>query len=495
MQEVIVQNFRAKPTPPCGPPPTSTDEYLAAIAVTRLVLGPGCGPGAAEPRGPGRARRCCRAGVDDWGGVTPLTPDHVNPERPWPHVDDLARLTAEAGFALRERLTAHPQLRPGRGAVDRPARPAARAGARRRRRAGRRGPAPGGRPWQEPDPQWAPRPGRVDLHARSTPRAAPATAAATSTRSTATGRRCARTAPAPAGRPPGRPVTAGSDAAVGAALRGAEADPAGLTDAECAGPDRRRGPRPRGPRVARRPRPRGRRRRRRDLRRQPEHQLHQRLLHRLPVLRLRAAPHRRRRLHAVARPGRRPRRRGVALGATEVCMQGGIDPELPGTAYFDLARAVKAAPPGHARARLQPDGGRQRRGPHRAVVPGLPDGGARGRASTPSPGPPPRSSTTRSAGCSPRASCRRRPGSRSSRPRTRSGCRSSATMMYGHVDHPTHWVAHLRALAAHPGRDRRLHRVRAAAVRAPERAGVPRRAWPAPARPSGRTARSTRSRG
>jgi FO synthase len=47
------------------------------------------------------------AGVDDWGGVSPLTPDHVNPERPWPHLADLARLTAEAGFTLRERLTAH----------------------------------------------------------------------------------------------------------------------------------------------------------------------------------------------------------------------------------------------------------------------------------------------------------------------------------------------------------------------------------------------------
>ena len=57
---------------------------------------------------PHRDGALLRAGVDDWGGVSPLTPDHVNPERPWPQVDDLARLSAEAGFTLRERLTAHP---------------------------------------------------------------------------------------------------------------------------------------------------------------------------------------------------------------------------------------------------------------------------------------------------------------------------------------------------------------------------------------------------
>ena len=49
------------------------------------------------------------AGVDDWGGVSPLTPDHVNPERPWPHLDDLAELTELAGFTLQQRLTVHPE--------------------------------------------------------------------------------------------------------------------------------------------------------------------------------------------------------------------------------------------------------------------------------------------------------------------------------------------------------------------------------------------------
>ena len=173
-------------------------------------------------------------------------------------------------------------------------------------------------------------------------------------------------------------------------------------------------------------------------------------------------------------------------------MQGGIDPELPGTAYFDLAAAVKQRVPEHARARLLPDGDRQRRRPHRAVDRGLPDQGPRGRARLASPAPPRRSSTTRSAGSSPRASCPPAPGSRWSPPRTGSGCRSSSTMMYGHVDNPRHWVSHLRVLRADPGRDRRVHRVRAAAVRAHSARRSTSPASPAPARPCATTSPSTR---
>ncbi|NEE58052.1 hypothetical protein G3M55_77590, partial [Streptomyces sp. SID8455] len=50
------------------------------------------------------------AGIDDWGGVSPLTPDHVNPERPWPHIEELAERTADSGFTLRERLTIYPEF-------------------------------------------------------------------------------------------------------------------------------------------------------------------------------------------------------------------------------------------------------------------------------------------------------------------------------------------------------------------------------------------------
>lgn len=111
VQEVIVQNFRAKPrTAMQGAPDAELREYLAAVAVARLVMGPRMRiqvpPNLSDPAELGLL---VRAGADDWGGVSPLTADHVNPERPWPHLDDLARLTADLGFELRERLTAHPE--------------------------------------------------------------------------------------------------------------------------------------------------------------------------------------------------------------------------------------------------------------------------------------------------------------------------------------------------------------------------------------------------
>lgn len=111
VQEVIVQNFRAKPrTAMQGAPDADMHEYLATVAVARLVFGPDMRiqvpPNLSDPRELGLL---IAAGIDDWGGVSPLTADHVNPERPWPHIDDLAEQTAGHGFALRERLTAHPE--------------------------------------------------------------------------------------------------------------------------------------------------------------------------------------------------------------------------------------------------------------------------------------------------------------------------------------------------------------------------------------------------
>jgi FO synthase len=116
VQEVIVQNFRAKPdTAMRGDDDLPLEDYLATIAVARLLLGPRMRV-QAPPNltAIDEVPLLLRAGVDDWGGVSPLTPDHVNPERPWPHLDELARVTASAGFVLRERLTAHPEyvLRP-----------------------------------------------------------------------------------------------------------------------------------------------------------------------------------------------------------------------------------------------------------------------------------------------------------------------------------------------------------------------------------------------
>uniref|UniRef100_UPI004053514D 7,8-didemethyl-8-hydroxy-5-deazariboflavin synthase CofG n=1 Tax=Microbacterium sp. LWH7-1.2 TaxID=3135257 RepID=UPI004053514D len=112
VQEVIVQNFRAKPrTAMQGAPDADLLEYVAAVAVARLVMGPRMRiqvpPNLSDATEFGLL---VRAGADDWGGVSPLTADHVNPERPWPHLDDLARMTAELGFELRERLTAQPEF-------------------------------------------------------------------------------------------------------------------------------------------------------------------------------------------------------------------------------------------------------------------------------------------------------------------------------------------------------------------------------------------------
>ena len=111
IQETIVQNFRAKDrTAMQNEKDLELQEYVAAVAVARLVMGADATvqapPNLTDANELGLL---LRAGIDDWGGVSPLTADHVNPERPWPDLDDLARLTAAEGFDLRERLTAHPQ--------------------------------------------------------------------------------------------------------------------------------------------------------------------------------------------------------------------------------------------------------------------------------------------------------------------------------------------------------------------------------------------------
>ncbi|MFY9930058.1 MAG: 7,8-didemethyl-8-hydroxy-5-deazariboflavin synthase CofG, partial [Streptosporangiaceae bacterium] len=109
IQEVIVQNFRAKPDTKMRDVPDAELEDLAAtIAVTRLVLGSKARIQAPPNLVGAQYDLILRAGIDDWGGVSPLTPDHVNPERPWPAIDELAERTAAAGFTLRERLTIYP---------------------------------------------------------------------------------------------------------------------------------------------------------------------------------------------------------------------------------------------------------------------------------------------------------------------------------------------------------------------------------------------------
>jgi len=109
IQEVIVQNFRAKPdTKMRDTPDAELADLAATIAVTRLVLGPEARVQAPPNLVGDQYQLILSAGIDDWGGVSPLTPDHVNPERPWPQLDELAALTAAGGFTLRERLTIYP---------------------------------------------------------------------------------------------------------------------------------------------------------------------------------------------------------------------------------------------------------------------------------------------------------------------------------------------------------------------------------------------------
>lgn len=112
IQECIVQNFRAKPgTRMERSPEPSEKEMLATIALARLLLPPEVAV-QAPPNlaGDGRAyARYIDAGINDWGGVSPVTPDHVNPERPWPHLDELERATEEKGHLLVERLAVYPR--------------------------------------------------------------------------------------------------------------------------------------------------------------------------------------------------------------------------------------------------------------------------------------------------------------------------------------------------------------------------------------------------
>ena len=110
VQEVIVQNFRAKAgTPMAAAPEPSLEDHLWTIAVARLVLGPGTSVQAPPNLRPGVLARLIEAGLDDWGGVSPVTPDHVNPEAPWPHLIELERATEAAGKSLAPRLPIHPR--------------------------------------------------------------------------------------------------------------------------------------------------------------------------------------------------------------------------------------------------------------------------------------------------------------------------------------------------------------------------------------------------
>ncbi|HPZ96318.1 MAG TPA: bifunctional FO biosynthesis protein CofGH, partial [Mycobacterium sp.] len=341
VQEVIVQNFRAKDrTAMAANPDADIDDFLATVAVARLVLGPDMRI-QAPPNLVSRDEclALLAAGVDDWGGVSPLTPDHVNPERPWPALGELADLTASAGFELVQRLTAQPRyVQAGSAWID--PRVAGHVAALADPATGfARDINPTGRPWQEPD-EATESLGRTDLHV-----AIDAEGRRSATRSdlgSAFGdwdsirRR--------AGEIAARSIER-LDTDVAAALRAAERDPGGCTDAEYLALATADGPALEAVAALADSI-------RRDTVGDDVTYVVNRNINFTNICytgcRFCAFAQRKGDADAftlsVAEVADRAWEAHVA-GATEVCMQGGIDPELPVTGYADLVRAVKERVP------------------------------------------------------------------------------------------------------------------------------------------------------
>ena len=447
VQEVLVQNFRAKPdTAMRRSGDLPHEEHLATIAVARLLLGPRMRvqvpPNLSADV---EVAAVLAAGADDWGGISPVTADHVNPERPWPEVGRLGELSADAGFTLRERLAVQPEWT-REPWLDPRVVPHVRA---------LRGPdgladpdaVAVGRPWQEPDAQWASA-GRVDLassidsQGRRSDRRGDFSEVygdwsvlrekvALDTRATL---------------PLSARVTSRLDGETLAALRAAERDPAGLDDAQALHLAQVDGEAldalvTIADAV------------RRDAVGDTVTYVVTRNLNFTNVCytgcRFCAFAQRRSDADAftlsLAEVGDRVDE-AVAAGATEICMQGGIHPDLPGTAYFDLAREVKRRAPQihlHAFSPMEVVNGAARTGLsirefltalREAGVGSIPGTAAeildddvrwvltKGKLPT---------SVWVEVVCTAHEV----------------GLPSSSTMMYGHVDQPRHWVAHLRALA------------------------------------------------
>jgi FO synthase len=455
VQEVIVQNFRAKPdTAMRHAGDLGLEEYRAAIAVTRLVLGPKARVQAPpnlvdSSEGSAECRLLLDAGVDDFGGVSPLTPDHVNPERPWPSLERLRALTAEAGFELKARLTVHPEyVRAGEPWLD-PRLSAHVAALADHDGLARPGARPTGLPWQEPDADFRPR-GRTDLHhdidttGRTTDRRSDFddvygdwddvrdAAVHTSGTNERSGRMAA----------PG--VSTGGE--VAAALRAAERDPAGLSDEQALvlmtadGADLEE--------VCRLAD---------DLRHETVGDDVTYVVNRninftnvcYVGCRFCAFAQRRTDADAFSLSLDQVADRAQEawdLGATEVCMQGGIDPELPGTAYFDLVAAVKQRVPGmhvHAFSPMEIVNGATRTG--LSIEDFLIKAREAGLDTIPGTAAEILDDDVRwvlTKGKLPT-----RTWIEVVTTAHRVGLRSSSTMMYGHVDNPRHWVNHLKVLA------------------------------------------------
>jgi FO synthase len=158
LQEVIIQNFKAKPgTAMHDAPEPEPDEFLATVATARVVFGPRMNVQAPPNLSDAGYPKLIDAGINDWGGVSPVTIDHVNPEAPWPKLEDLRRRTVEKGYVLRERLAIYPEfaLKPDPWVAGRMQDPV-------RKLTGsdglaREGEEPEPTRWQDPEVRWKPR--------------------------------------------------------------------------------------------------------------------------------------------------------------------------------------------------------------------------------------------------------------------------------------------------------------------------------------------------
>src|SRR5277367_2111487 len=120
IQEVIVQNFRAKPHIPMAHWPEPTQgEMLRTIAVARLLM-PRVNIQAPPNLNAPYYEELLDAGINDWGGISPLTPDYINPEKPWPHLEELRVRTQSKGYQLRQRLPVYPEFLPELELASRP---------------------------------------------------------------------------------------------------------------------------------------------------------------------------------------------------------------------------------------------------------------------------------------------------------------------------------------------------------------------------------------
>ncbi|MGI5509173.1 bifunctional FO biosynthesis protein CofGH [Streptomyces sp. CA-106131] len=440
IQEVIIQNFRAKPdTAMRGMPDAELEELAAAIAVARVVLGPTARIQAPPNLVDAEYALMLEAGIDDWGGVSPLTPDHVNPERPWPQIDELAQRTADAGFQLHERLTIYPEyIRQGEPWLDPRLLPHVDALTDPKTGLAREDAVVEGRPWQEPDAPLTTS-GRTDLHrtiditGRTADRRSDFDSAygdwdAVREKSAAVG------------------VPERLDGDVRAALLQASDDPQKLSDnqalalfhADGAALDTLT-------RIAD------------DVRRDTVGDEVTYIVTRninftnvcYTGCRFCAFAQRRTDADAYTLSLEQVADRAQQaweVGATEVCMQGGIHPDLPGTAYFDIAEAVKERVPGmhvHAFSPMEVVNGTMRTG--MSIREWLTAAKEAGLDSIPGTAAEILDDEVRwilTKGKLPTATW-----IEAVKTAHELGIRSSSTMMYGHVDQPRHWLGHLRTLA------------------------------------------------